>query len=205
MKIEPDFKHYDEQETCQRYTEDICLDTDNYPHQEILKSLSLDPTRSRILMAEVKEQSADDLVDGITSSQEAQYDYSHYYGNRRIDSLKSMHRDFAEDGGYLCPSEVKYARPKRARNSKGEWKFIVNMEKYSQTIRMEKCMKPGGTCSYVSHHYRATCNQIYNYQRLLSWKKERGLHMDIFKKVSPSVRIAINYFNENHRDEHIKN
>lgn len=50
------------------------------------------------------------------------------------------HRDFAQDGGFLCPSEVKYARPKRARNSKGSWKYIVNMDKYTQTIRMEKCM-----------------------------------------------------------------
>ena len=50
------------------------------------------------------------------------------------------HRDFADDGGYLCPSEVKYARPKRARNSKGEWKFVINMDKYTQTIRMEKCL-----------------------------------------------------------------
>lgn len=58
--------------------------------------------------------------------------------HRRQDTEE--HRDFANDGGYLCPSEVKYARPKRARNSKGEWKFVVNMDKYTQTIRMEKCM-----------------------------------------------------------------
>ena len=58
--------------------------------------------------------------------------------SRRQDSSDT--RDFANEGGYLCPSEVKYARPKRARNSKGEWKFIVNMDKYTQTVRMEKCM-----------------------------------------------------------------
>lgn len=33
----------------------------------------------------------------------------------------------------------------------------------------------------MSHHYRATCNQVYNYHRLLSWEDGRGLHMDIFK------------------------
>lgn len=41
--------------------------------------------------------------------------------------------------------------------------------------------KPGGQCSYVSHHYKSQCSQVYNYHRLLSWDKERGLHMDIYK------------------------
>lgn len=59
---------------------------------------------------------------------------------RRAGTDNHAHRDFAQDGGFLCPSEVKYARPKRARNSKGKWKFVVNMDKYSQTIRMEKCL-----------------------------------------------------------------
>lgn len=43
------------------------------------------------------------------------------------------------------------------------------------------CRKPGGSCSYVSHHYKSQCSQVYNYHRLLSWTKDRGLHMDIFK------------------------
>ncbi|XP_037784911.1 uncharacterized protein LOC119580831 isoform X1 [Penaeus monodon] len=166
---------------CLRYTDDICLDSAEYPHEAILSSLIRDPSRADTMMAEVRSQSADDLVDGVSSVQEARYDFQHYFGNRRAGTENHAHRDFAQDGGYLCPSEVKYARPKRARNSKGQWKYIVNVDKYSQTIRMEKCMKPGGACSYVSHHYRATCNQVYNYHRLLSWEDGRGLHMDIFK------------------------
>ncbi|KAF2354090.1 Spaetzle [Trinorchestia longiramus] len=175
----------DRKSQCTQYTETICLDADNYPHAEILSSLEGDKGRTNVLIAEVRNQSADNLVDGITARQEEKYNYSHYFGSkpdsrdRRQDN--DVHRDFADEGGYLCPSEVKYARPKRARNSKGEWKFVVNMEKYTQTIRMEKCIKPGGACSYVSHHYHATCSQVHNYQRLLSWEKKRGLHMDIFK------------------------
>ncbi|XP_071549090.1 uncharacterized protein [Panulirus ornatus] len=166
---------------CIKYTEDICLDTEEYPHEAILSSLVRDPSRADDMVAEVRSQSADELVDGVTAAQESKYNYQHYFGNRRMGTENHAHRDFAQDGGFLCPAEVKYARPKRARNSKGSWKFIVNMDKYTQTIRMEKCMKPGGACSYVSHHYRATCNQIYNYHRLLSWDDSRGLHMDIFK------------------------
>lgn len=168
-------------EGCVKYTEDICLDTEKYPHEAILSSLSHDPARARSMVAEVRSQSADELVDGVSAAQESKYDFQHYFGNRRTGTDNHVHRDFAQDGGFLCPSEVKYARPKRARNSKGDWKFVVNMDKYTQTIRMEKCLKPGGACSYVSHHYRATCNQVYNYHRLLSWEDGRGLHMDIFK------------------------
>lgn len=34
------------------------------------------------MMAEVRSQSADDLVDGVSSVQEARYDFQHYFGNR---------------------------------------------------------------------------------------------------------------------------
>ena len=78
-------------------------------------------------------------------------------------------------------SEIKYAKPKRGKTAQGVWKDIVNVDDYTQTLRMEKCMKPGGSCSYVSHHYKSQCSQVYNYHRLLSWDKTRGLHMDIYK------------------------
>ena len=53
----------------------------------------------------------------------------------------------------MCPSDIYYGRPKRAMNTYGKWKVIVNlpdeyyakgygkgMEKYTQTQRMEQCM-----------------------------------------------------------------
>ena len=53
--------------------------------------------------------------------------------------------------------------------------------------------KPGGTCSYVSHHYKSQCSQVYNYHRLLSWDKGRGLHMDIYKVDLPQHIYISNY------------
>ena len=50
--------------------------------------------------------------------------------------------------------------------------------------------KPGGSCSYVSHHYKSQCSQVYNYHRLLSWDKERGLHMDIYKVRRGTDRVG---------------
>lgn len=40
---------------------------------------------------------------------------------------------------------------------------------------------PQESCSYLSQNYRSRCVQIYNYHRLLSWEKNRGLHVDIYK------------------------
>jgi len=166
---------------CDFYTDSLCLGVNQYPMSEISRLLGANRRLSNDMIADVSEQSADDLIDGVSSNQELTYDYSHYYGNRRQEDDTHKHRDFAEEGGFLCPSEIKYAKPKRGKTAQGVWKDIVNVDDYTQTLRMEKCLKPGGSCSYVSHHYKSQCSQVYNYHRLLSWDKERGLHMDIYK------------------------
>jgi len=171
-------------EDCDYYTDSLCLDVGNYPKNEIMSLLSVNRRVGADLIADVVDQSADNLVDGVTAAQENRYTFTHYYGSRREDGPSDdnhIHRDFAQDGGFLCPSEIKYAKPKRGKTAQGVWKDIVNVNDYTQTLRMEKCMKPGGSCSYVSHHYKSQCSQVYNYHRLLSWDKTRGLHMDIYK------------------------
>ena len=40
----------------------------------------------------------------------------------------------------MCPSEIKYAKPKRGKTAQGVWKDIVNVNDYTQTLRMEKCL-----------------------------------------------------------------
>ena len=40
----------------------------------------------------------------IFSAQENRYTFAHYYGNRREDGANHVHRDFAQEGGFLCPS-----------------------------------------------------------------------------------------------------
>ena len=165
---------------CDYYTDDLCLEVDAYPISEIMSQIGANRRASSDLLADVSSQSADDLIDGVSSNQENTYTLAHYYGERRQDSAQPV-RDFANDGGFLCPSEIKYAKPKRGKTAQGEWKDIVNVNDYTQTLRMEKCLQPGGSCSYVSHHYKSQCSQVYNYHRLLSWNKARGLHMDIYK------------------------
>ena len=106
--------------------------------------------------------------------QENLYTFDHYFGvgQRRADTgdTSPSKRDFAEDGGFLCPSgrvqikylqhyhiiilvfvsyiifsfifylEIKYAKPKRGKTATGIWKDIVNIDDYTQTLRMEKCL-----------------------------------------------------------------
>ncbi len=76
-------------------------------------------------------------------AQESKYTVSHYYGDgdgNRRQGNKAATRDFAQDGGFLCPSEIMYAKPKRGKTAQGEWKDIVNVKDYTQTLRMEKCL-----------------------------------------------------------------
>lgn len=40
----------------------------------------------------------------------------------------------------ICQSKVTMARPKKARSTNGQWKYVVNTEEYVQTLRLEKCL-----------------------------------------------------------------
>ena len=102
--------------------------------------------------------------------------------------------EYYKKGGYLCPSDIYYGRPKRAINTYGKWKVIVNLpdeyyakgygkgyEKYTQTQRLEQCMYPSAPCSFVDKKYYSECLQKHNFVRLLSYTYEEGLHIDSFK------------------------
>ena len=82
------------------------------------------------ILSEITYQSADNLVDGLTKGQEEGYTYQHYFGS-------SKHLAYGEDfrgyshapeyykaGGYICPSDIFYGRPKRAVNTYGKWKVL---------------------------------------------------------------------------------
>jgi hypothetical protein len=59
---------------------------------------------------------------------------------RRQDVEENLVGVDGDNGGSLCPSITKYARPKRARNTSGQWKFLVNTgDEHSQTLRIELC------------------------------------------------------------------
>ena len=47
--------------------------------------------------------------------------------NPTLSSGYSYSPDYHKGGGYLCPSDIFYGRPKRAANTYGQWKVIVNL------------------------------------------------------------------------------
>merc|ERR1712209_255191 len=58
-------------------------------------------------------QSADDLVDGIAKPQEEHFDYSYYTGASKGPSKYDASHWIGPEG-YLCPSDVDYAKITRA-------------------------------------------------------------------------------------------
>ena len=129
--------------------------------------------------AEVADQSANNLVDGVTALDENHFDYSLYNG-KPFDK-----GNWVGGEGYICPSDVLYARPVRAMNVDGEWRVIVqNVAYYTQTQRVETCLFPGSSCRTLAPCHRSTCVQKYVHHRMLSFDPcdtQRGLFIDIYK------------------------
>ncbi|XP_032795277.2 neurotrophin 1 [Daphnia magna] len=172
---------------CANSSATFCLSDYEYPSREIQYAIEYD---SLVLKkyADVPVQSADNLVDGVSSSEEDKFDYSHYNGKTFDQS------NWIGGAGYICPSDVIYARPKRALNVEGEWRVIVqDVAYYTQTQRVETCLFAGASCRTLAPCHRSSCVQKYVYHRMLSFdpcNAQRGLFIDIYKLPSAcSCRI----------------
>ena len=53
---------------CDYYTDTLCLGVRDYPRQEISRLLGANRRLSHDMIADVSAQSADDLIDGVSSS-----------------------------------------------------------------------------------------------------------------------------------------
>ena len=53
---------------CDYYTSNLCLGVRDYPRQEISRLLGANRRLSHDMIADVSAQSADDLIDGVSSS-----------------------------------------------------------------------------------------------------------------------------------------
>ncbi|GBP61202.1 Neurotrophin 1 [Eumeta japonica] len=177
---------------CDLFTNSVCLRVDDYPIEAILLSIRRNKAATSALLADYRD-SNEGAIDGVSAAQEAKYTADHYLVSNRYQCQFSKalmcrrgdaaSRDFAGAGeaGFMCPSTVKYARPQRARATSGQWKYIVNTGEHTQTLRLEKCLKPKESCTYLTENFKSKCVQVYNYHRLLTWDQKSGLHMDIFK------------------------
>ncbi|EFX76443.1 hypothetical protein DAPPUDRAFT_249009 [Daphnia pulex] len=161
-------------------TETFCLTDAEYPEKEIRSAIKYDPLVLQRYY-DIAKQSADNLVDGLTSLSEKHYDYSNYKGKTFEMS------NWVGEEGYICPSNVHYARPLRALNVDGEWRAIIQdiaWPGYTQTQRVETCLFSGSSCRTLAPCYGSKCLQKYVYQRMLSFDPcdaKKGIFIDIYK------------------------
>ncbi|KAI8428412.1 hypothetical protein MSG28_007237 [Choristoneura fumiferana] len=148
-----------DQAKCELFTNSLCLHSEDYPTDAIVLSIRRNKAAAGALLADFRDP-GEGALDGVTAAQEAKYTAEHYL---------------------VSNSTVKYARPQRARATSGQWKYIVNTGEHTQTLRLEKCLKPKESCTYLTDNFKSKCVQVYNYHRLLTWDQQNGLHMDIFK------------------------
>merc|ERR1711874_174452 len=96
--------------------------------------------------ADVADQSADDLVQDITKPQEESFDYKYYSGASKGPSPYDATHWIGPEG-YLCPSDVDYAKITRAVNVEG---YGYGHYNYTQTTRLETCLTPDSACRLLA-------------------------------------------------------
>ncbi|XP_035705465.1 LIM domain-containing protein A isoform X2 [Folsomia candida] len=121
------------------YNITFCLEDHLYPLETILWALRQYGDFAHKIISDVTYQSADNLVTGLTRAEEEGYTYKHYFGqshaqHTNLEQYKPPYHgytyktDYFKKGGYICPSDIYYGRPKRAMNTYGQWKVIVNVD-----------------------------------------------------------------------------
>eukprot|EP00096_Caligus_rogercresseyi_P004564 TRINITY_DN188_c0_g1_i1.p2 TRINITY_DN188_c0_g1~~TRINITY_DN188_c0_g1_i1.p2 ORF type:complete len:223 (-),score=68.17 TRINITY_DN188_c0_g1_i1:285-953(-) len=160
-----------------------CLDDPYYPEYELKSAISADYLFAK-KYSDIVDQSANDLVELIAKEQEEGFNYEYYSGASKGPSPYDASHWIGPEG-YLCPSDVKYAMPRRASNVNGEWRVIVNhVHYYTQTTRFETCLFPDSACRLLAPCYKSKCTQKYVYQRMVSYDPcdpYKGLFIDIYK------------------------
>jgi len=166
-----------------------CIADDEYPTYEVANKISADPIFLK-KYADIADQSADDLVQDITKEQEEGFDYSYYTGASKGDSKYDATHWIGPEG-YLCPSDVDYAKIRRAVNVEGEWRIVLQYiaegygsYNYTQTTRLETCEYPDSACRLLAPCYQSKCTQKYVFHRMLALNPcdlYRGFFIDTFK------------------------
>lgn len=160
-----------------------CLEDPHYPEYDIKLAISQDYLFEK-KFTDVPDQTANDLVQHLDKYVEDAFNYNYYTGaSKGLSPYDITH--WVGPEGYLCPSEVLYAMPKRARNVNGDWRVIVNNANYyTQTTRLETCLTPDSACRLLAPCYQSKCTQKYVYERMLAYDPcdpYKGLFIDVFK------------------------
>ncbi|XP_003738925.1 uncharacterized protein LOC100906390 [Galendromus occidentalis] len=136
----------------------FCVKDDQYPRDSVVQSAFSDPLTARRLVPYIPDE---ELVSAESND-------------------VKMRSSLSE----ACSAETNLIRPMRAKNTKGMWKVIVNVDtplngqQYKQLIHTETCRKTGAQC-HASR--KSVCVQKFTMHRLAAWSPQEGLHMDSFR------------------------
>merc|ERR1712026_417503 len=112
----------------------------------------------------------------IAKPQEESFDYKYYTGASKGPSKYDASHWIGPEG-YLCPSDVDYAKITRAVNVEGYWRIILQHipegygyghYNYTWATRLETCLYPDSACRLLAPCYQSKCTQKYVYHRMLS-------------------------------------
>merc|ERR1740137_452220 len=137
-----------------------CVVDKEYPAYDIANKISQDALFLK-KYADVADHSADDLVQDIAKLQEESFNYEYYTGASKGPSPYDASHWIGPEG-YLCPSDVDYAKITRAVNVEGYWRIILQHipegygyghYNYTQTTRLETCLFPDSACRLLAPCY----------------------------------------------------
>jgi len=199
-------KRYLPSPSCARQSETFCTQIDDYPQELVehhikkhsfdFKSLFLDETAqsSQTELNQDIEPETDSAENvNTTPSTETYYNMHgdwwarHLGASRRRISVKSSFRVAREDLSQtsLCPTRSVYIMPKAARNTKGEWRYVVNSQNHgqpTQLVRTERCVTSecSGLCD-VPIGFTSSCSQQFVQKRLVALNADgEYLYTDTF-------------------------
>ncbi|XP_076754268.1 spaetzle domain-containing protein [Xylocopa sonorina] len=104
------------------------------------------------------------------------------YANRdEIDVNINSNEDPEEQ---LCASTEQIIFPKLGVTKKAEWKYIVNHESFTQSVRIETCLEQDRPCKMIegfAEGYYTKCKQKYIYRELLALTPNGSISRESFQ------------------------
>lgn len=153
-----------------------CEEKQDYPADRVLAALTQSPALSQSLFAQ--------LFDSQCKNQHS------------ADGL----RGFSLDEEQLCFGRTNIIFPKMAKNLRDEWKFVVNINNYTQSVEVEECHNDTlsqdigrelydtndfGVCLYSGasgdNPDLTVCRQLYTEHKLLALTEKGQLEVDSFE------------------------
>ncbi|XP_064093976.1 uncharacterized protein LOC135206558 [Macrobrachium nipponense] len=109
----------------------------------------------------------------------------------RVDSKGHPNSSVSVRGyeGYPCSSNMERRTLSQAKNTRGQWKMIVNVEGVKvgdphllQTTSLEECTAIGSSCSLLPKGLTTSrCVQRYTVHNLLTWDARAGFYVDSYE------------------------